>query len=138
MRSSKFLIAVFNIQNIVIRVFSWNLTLKCQVISFLRKKKTRRHASLRTIKLVSITVKLVYKDHPRDPKFAAVVDSWPIVVQRYLYFIKTRLKLRLQNGGRCRQVVIIRKWSLAQVRLYFYGESLLLNNIMVLFPSKLR
>ncbi len=45
------------------------------------------------------TVKPVYNDDTRDPKLVAVVK-------------------RLLNGGRCRQVVVIRRWLLSQVLLY--------------------
>jgi hypothetical protein len=34
------------------------------------------------------TVKPVYKDHSRDPKFLAVVDRQVVVVQMYLFVIK--------------------------------------------------
>ncbi len=61
------------------------------------------------------TVKPVYNDHPRDPKFVAVVDRWSLFRGRFMLW---SLKLGLQNGGRCRQVVAIRRWSLTQVWLY--------------------
>ncbi len=58
------------------------------------------------------TVKPVYNGHPRDPKFVAVDDTWSLFGGR---FLSLRLKFGLQNGGRCRQVVVIRRWSLTQV-----------------------
>jgi hypothetical protein len=60
------------------------------------------------------TVKPVYNDHlrARDPKYVVVVDKWSLFGG---IFILYRLKLGLRNGGRCRQVVTIRRWSLAQV-----------------------
>jgi hypothetical protein len=60
------------------------------------------------------TIKPVYNNHLLDPKFVAVVDRWSLVRGR---FTLSRLQLGLQNGGRCRQVVAIRRWSLAQVWL---------------------
>ncbi len=50
------------------------------------------------------TVKLVYNDHPWDPKIVAVVDGWSL-------FIGT--KWPPQNGCRYMQVVAIHRWSLA-------------------------
>jgi len=55
-------------------------------------------------------------DHPRDPKFVAV-----IVVQRWLYLWKSILGP--QNSDRCWQVVVIRRWSLTQVWLYIKFEN---------------
>ncbi len=43
-------------------------------------------------------------DHPWDPKFVAVVDRWALFRGR---FKLQKLKMGLQNGGRCRQVVIM-------------------------------
>jgi hypothetical protein len=65
--------------------------------------------------LIWYTVKFVYNDHPRDPKFVAVVDRWSLFKGR---FMLKRFKLGLKNNGRYRQVVVIRRWSLAQVWLY--------------------
>ncbi len=61
------------------------------------------------------TVKLVYNDHPLDPKFAAVVDKWSLFRDISTLWV---VKLGLQNSVRCRQLVAIRRWSLAQVWLY--------------------
>jgi hypothetical protein len=57
-------------------------------------------------------VKPVYNDHFQDPKFVAVVDRWSLIRGSSL---SRKLKLGLQKGGRCRQVVAIRSWSLAQI-----------------------
>ena len=58
------------------------------------------------------TVKPLYNDHPRDRKNAG--RCWQVVVvQRF------KFKMGPQNGDRYRQVVGIRRWSLAQVWLYF-------------------
>jgi len=63
------------------------------------------------------TVKLVYNDHPWDPKFVAVVDWWSLFRGSFMLW---KLKLRSQNCGRCRQAVVIWRWSLTQVWLYAY------------------
>jgi len=57
----------------------------------------------------------VYNDHPRNPKFVAVVGRWSLFRGN---FILWNLKLGLKNGGRYRQVVVVRRWSFAQVWLY--------------------
>ncbi len=49
------------------------------------------------------------------PNFFAVVDRWPLFRGRFMLW---SLKLKLQNGGRCWQVVAIRRWSLTQAWLY--------------------
>jgi len=62
--------------------------------------------------------KLVYNDHPWDPKIVAVVDRWSLFI-----------------GNLCskspkwdhKMVVAIRRWSLAQVWLYFIFVFLLTN-----------
>ncbi len=58
------------------------------------------------------TLKPVYNDHLWDPKFVAIVDRWSLFRGT---FMLQKLKLGLQNRGRCRQVVVIRRWSLTQV-----------------------
>ena len=45
------------------------------------------------------TVKPEYNDHPRDPKFEAVVDRWSLFRGS---FMLQKLKIRPQNGGRWR------------------------------------
>jgi len=62
-------------------------------------------------------VKPVYNDHPRDPKFVTVVDRWSLFRGNFMLW---NLKLGLKNGGRYRQVVVARRWSLAQVWLYLF------------------
>jgi hypothetical protein len=57
------------------------------------------------------TAKPVYNDHPRDPKFVAVVDMWSLFRGS---FMLQKLNMGLQKGSRCRQLVVIRRWSLAQ------------------------
>ncbi len=51
-----------------------------------------------------------------NPKFVAVFDRWSLFRGSFLLW---ELKLGPQNCGRCRQVVVIRRWSLTQVWLYF-------------------
>ena len=55
----------------------------------------------------------MYNDHPWDPKIVAAVDRWS------LFRGLIKFNLGLQNGGRYRQEVVIRRWLLAQVWLYF-------------------
>ncbi len=56
------------------------------------------------------TVKLVFNDQTRDPKFLAVVDSWSLLIGRF-FAVKTQTET--PNGSHCEQVVAIRRWSLA-------------------------
>ena len=63
-----------------------------------------------------VTVKPVYKDHSRDPKIVAVDDRWSLF--RGSFIIK-KLEKGPQKSGRCWRMVTIRRWSLAQVWLYF-------------------
>ncbi len=58
----------------------------------------------------------MYNDHPRDPKFVAVVERWSLFRGSFTLW---KLKLGPQNSGHCRQVVAIRRWLLTQVWLYF-------------------
>jgi hypothetical protein len=60
------------------------------------------------ISFIEYTVKPVYNDHPWDPKIEAFVGRWSL-------FRGHLPKLGPQNGGRYRQLVAIRRWSLAQV-----------------------
>ena len=60
------------------------------------------------------TVKPVYNDHPWDPNIVAVVDRWSLF-RGHLFYKKSKWDLK---SGRCRQVVAIWGWSLAQVWLY--------------------
>jgi hypothetical protein len=62
-------------------------------------------------------VKPVYNDHPRDPKFLAVVVRWSLFRGSFMLW---KLKLGPQNSGRCREVVVICRWSLYQVWMYLY------------------
>ncbi len=78
-----------------------------------RQTSVTRHPGWETLpKWSGNTVKLVYNDHPRDPELVAVVVRWPLFRGN---FMLQYLKMGLQNGGRYRQVVVIRRWSLAQV-----------------------
>ncbi len=45
------------------------------------------------------TVKFVYNDQPRNPKFVAIVDRWSLYKSSIMLL---RLELGLQNDGRCR------------------------------------
>jgi hypothetical protein len=45
------------------------------------------------------TVKPVYNDHHRDPKFETVIDKWSL-------FRGSFIKIERQNFGRCRKVVV--------------------------------
>ncbi len=51
-------------------------------------------------------VKLVYNDHPRNPKFVAVVKRCSLLRVRGHFMLLKKLKWRRRNGGRCRQVVV--------------------------------
>jgi len=55
------------------------------------------------IVILGCTVKPVYNDHPRDPKFVAVVDRWSLFRGS---FVLQKLKMRPQ------MVVVVDKWSL--------------------------
>ncbi len=57
------------------------------------------------------TVKPVHNDHPCFPKKVAIVDRWSLLGGH----LDIKGLIRLQNSGRCRQVVAIWRWSLAQV-----------------------
>jgi hypothetical protein len=63
------------------------------------------------MRMISETVIPVYNDHPRDPKFVAVVDRWLLFRGSFMLY---KMKTGPQNGGRYRQVVVIRRWSLTQ------------------------
>ncbi len=80
------------------------------------------------------TVKLVYNDHPRDPKFVAVVDRLSLFRGRFTLW---KLKLGLQNSGRCRQVVAIRRWSGLTVFLIESKLSFILYSIFCYLRSKI-
>jgi len=76
------------------------------------------HTTRSYTKVLCYTVKLVYNDHPWDPKFVVIVDRWSLFRGKFMLW---NLKMGLQNGGRCWQVVVIRRWSLAQVWLYIHS-----------------
>jgi len=58
-------------------------------------------------------VKPVYNDHPRDPKIVAIVDRWSLSGD-YLCYKRSNWDLKIVAIVD-RQVVAIRRWSLAQV-----------------------
>jgi hypothetical protein len=58
------------------------------------------------------TVKPECNDHPQDPKIVADVDRFRGSIALLMW------KMERLNSGRCRQVVVIRRWSLAQVSMY--------------------
>ena len=60
------------------------------------------------------TVKPVYNDHPQDPKIVAVVDWWSLL-RGHLCCVHSKWGLK---SGYCREVVVIRRWSLTQVWIY--------------------
>ncbi len=74
------------------------------------------------------TVKPVYNDRPRDPKFVAVVDRWSLFRGR---FMPQRPKLWLHNGGFL--LVTIWRWSLAQI--WMYSQSSLLDPPVTMWPK---
>ncbi len=74
----------------------------------------------------------MYSDHHRDPKFVTVVDRWSLLRCR---FMSVRPKLGLQNGDRCRQVVVIRRLLLAQVWLCTFSFLGLVNCMMRSFKT---
>ena len=51
----------------------------------------------------------MYNDHPWDPKIVAVIDRWSLFRGHFWYESSNGTT---QNGGRCWQVVAIRRWSL--------------------------
>ncbi len=55
---------------------------------------------IRLVKKIENTVKLVYNDYPWNPKILATI----VVFQRSSK--KQNFKLGVQNGGRCRQLVV--------------------------------
>ena len=59
------------------------------------------------------TVKPVYNDHHWDPKIVAVVDRWSLF-RDHLCNKSSEWGL-INGGGRYRQVVAIRRWSLVLV-----------------------
>ncbi len=87
----------------------------CLLSEFLQWSQASFSVAMDVVNIFWHTVKLVYNDHPRDHKFVAVVDRWSLFRGSSML---QRFKLGLQNGGCCRQVVAIRRWSLAQVWLY--------------------
>jgi len=80
--------------------------------------------------IFSYTVKLLYNDHPWDPKFVAVADRWLLFRGCFMLW---KLKMGPQNCGRCRQVVVIWRWSLTQVWLYTGFDV-----ILFFFPTERR
>ena len=66
------------------------------------------------LKRTRCTVKLVHSNHPRDPKLVTVVDKWSLFRGS---FMLQKEKMGPKKGGRCWQVVVIRRWLLAQVWL---------------------
>ncbi len=55
-------------------------------------------------------VKLVHNDHPQVPKKVAVVDRWSMFRSNKVINSKWDYKMRdIQNGGRYKQVVAIRR-----------------------------
>jgi hypothetical protein len=63
------------------------------------------------------TIKLMYNDHSRDPP-----NLWPLLKGGRCSEVALCYKDSYwdsKNGGHCRQVVATRRWSLAQVWLYF-------------------
>ena len=80
-----------------------------------------------------ITVKAVYNDHPRDPKFVTVIDRWLLFRGGFMLW---KLKMGTKNRGHYRQAVIIRKWSLAQVWLYLGFNKCILTNVITSKCSK--
>jgi hypothetical protein len=63
---------------------------------------------------ITITDKLVYNDHPWDPKIVAVADNQSLFRG---YLSSMSLKWELKNSGRYRHVVTIWRWLFAHVRL---------------------
>ena len=59
---------------------------------------------MKLIFLYIYTVKPVYNEHPREPKFVAVFDWWLLFRGS---FVLLKVKMGPQNGGRCRQVFVI-------------------------------
>jgi hypothetical protein len=49
------------------------------------------------------TVKPEYNNHPRDPKFVAVLDRWSLFRGNFMF---QKIENGTPNGGRYRQVVV--------------------------------
>ncbi len=64
------------------------------------------------VNLFKCTSKLVYNNHPWDPEIVAFVERWSLFRG---YLCKKKFQQGPQNSGRYRQVVAIRRRSLAQV-----------------------
>jgi len=56
------------------------------------------------------------------PKIVAVVDRWSLFIGTALCY--KHGKREPQNGGRCRQVITIRRWLLAQVWLFQFDDQI--------------
>ncbi len=83
--------------------------------------EARPHARVIKFKKKKNGVKQIYNKHPRDIKFLAIVDRLMLL---------QKLTLGRQNGGRCRNVVVIQGWSFTRCssKAYF-----VLYNITFLF-----
>ncbi len=62
------------------------------------------------------TVKLVYKDHPRDQQNMVLIHRWSLYTGSISWTVYTSGLLKC---GLYKQVVFICRWSLEQVSLYF-------------------
>ncbi len=69
----------------------WSLLLSCY------------HKCASFLKTICVRAQIGDNGHLRDPKFVSVVDRWSLFRGR---FMLQRLKLGLQNGGHCGQLVV--------------------------------
>ncbi len=96
-------------------IHSQTIVLKCKIVKLfgtlsmskkvdpIPSRSQRKSILLSLSSIIANTVKPVYNDQPRDPKFGAVVDRWSLF--RGGFYLK-KLKLKLQNSGCCRQVIV--------------------------------
>ena len=62
-------------------------------------------------------------------------NRWSLVRGSFMLW---KLKLGPQNCGRCRQVVVIRRWSLTQVWLYLIFDSILTKSQQIFFEQLIK
>ncbi len=71
--------------------------------------------------MLQYTVKLVYKDHPRDQRNVVLIHRWSLYEGLIAWKVYTMGPVKC---GLYKQVVFIYRWSLEQVLLYSMGRQL--------------
>ena len=71
-----------------------------KIVMIIENKNVRTLNRTFTKQKSHIQVKLVYNDHPWDPKIEAVINRWSMF-KGHLCF-----RIRPKNGGRCWQAVV--------------------------------